>query len=444
MPRSLVAALVLACTRWAAVGVSPVYAQPRAIVAEYDGIIHPITAEFVDQVIDRADRSGATLTVFVLRTPGGLLDSTRTIVSRMLEAEAPVVVYIAPSGARAASAGFVILLAADVAAVAPGTHIGAAHPVSAAGGGEQQGGETMAKKAASDVAAYARTLADARNRNATLAEEAVLESRAFTYREAAEAKPPLVDLVADDLDDLLKQLDGRKVSRFDGEVIELDTEGIRVERVEMTRRQHFLSAIAHPQIAYLLLTLGMLGLTVELWNPGAILPGVVGGTCLLLAFFAFQILPLDTVGLLLVLFGLGLLVLELKVPSFGALGIGGTAAIVIGSIMLTDDIPGVGVPYSILIPVALATAGIFLFLGRLALRAQRTRPVTGAEGLIGRIGRTISPVGPDRPGQIQVHGELWQATSNAPIGPDRRVRVAGITGLVLQVEEAEGTATEST
>src|SRR5690606_3872575 len=282
-------------------------------------------------------------TVFVLRTPGGLLDSTRTIVSRMLEAEAPVVVYIAPSGARAASAGFVILLAADVAAVAPGTHIGAAHPVSAAGGGEQQGGETMAKKAASDVAAYARTLADARNRNATLAEEAVLESRAFTYREAGEAKPPLVDLVADDLDDLLKQLDGRKVSRFDGEVIELDTEGIRVERVEMTRRQHFLSAIAHPQIAYLLLTLGMLGLTVELWNPGAILPGVVGGTCHPVALSPLPILPLDTVGLLLVLFGIGLLVLELKVPSFGALGIGGTVAILIGSIMLTVDIPGVGV-----------------------------------------------------------------------------------------------------
>ncbi|HEX7088063.1 MAG TPA: NfeD family protein [Vicinamibacterales bacterium] len=442
MSRSLVIALVLACVGWAAAGI-PAQAQPRAIVAEYDGIIHPITAEFVDQVLDRADRSGATLTVVVLRTPGGLLDSTRTIVSRMLEAEAPVVVYIAPSGARAASAGFVILLAADVAAVAPGTHIGAAHPVSA-GGGEQQGGETMAKKAASDVAAYARTLADARNRNAALAAEAVLESRAFTYREAAEARPPLVDLVADDLDELLKLLDGREVPRFDGTVVVLETDGIRVERVEMTRRQHFLSAIAHPQIAYFLLTLGMLGLTVELWNPGSILPGVVGGTCLLLAFFAFQILPLDTVGLLLILFGLGLLVLELKVPSFGALGIGGTVAIVIGSIMLTDDIPGVGVPYSILIPVALATAGIFLFLGRLALRAQRARPVTGAEGLIGRIGRTVSPIGPDRPGQIQVHGELWQATSDAPIAEGRRVRVAGISGLVLHVEEAEGLATEST
>ncbi len=442
MPRLLVV-FVLACTGWAAAGISPVQAQPRAIVAEYDGIIHPITAEFVDQVLDRADQSDATLTVFVLRTPGGLLDSTRTIVSRMLEADAPVVVYIAPYGARAASAGFVILLAADVAAVAPGTHIGAAHPVSA-GGGEQQGGETMAKKAASDVAAYARTLADARNRNAALAEEAVLESRAFTDREAAEAMPPLVDLVADDLDDLLKRLDGRRVARFDGEEVVLDTEGIRIERIEMSRRQHFLSAIAHPQIAYLLLTLGMLGLTVELWNPGAILPGVVGGTCLLLAFFAFQILPLDTVGLLLVLFGIGLLILELKVPSFGALGVGGTAAILIGSIMLTDDIPGVRVSYHILIPVALATAGIFMFLGRLALRAQRARPVTGAEGLIGRIGRTISPIGPDRPGHIQVHGEIWQATSHAPIAPDRRVRVAGITGLVLQVEEAEGTATEST
>lgn len=441
MLRRLIASLLL-CTGWAA-GVLPAQAQPRAIVAEYDGIIHPITAEFVGQVLDRADESGAALTVLVLRTPGGLLDSTRTIVSRMLEADAPVVVYIAPSGARAASAGFVILLAADVAAVAPGTHIGAAHPVPA-GGGEQQGGETMAKKAASDVAAYARTLAEARNRNAALAAEAVLESRAFTDREAVEASPPLVDFIAQDLDDLLKQLDGRRISRFKGEEVVLETDGIRIERVEMTRRQHFLSAIAHPQVAYLLLTLGMLGLTVELWNPGSILPGVVGGTCLLLAFFAFQILPLDTVGLLLVLFGIGLLVLELKVPSFGALGIGGTVAILIGSIMLTDDIPGVGVPYSILVPVALGLAGLILFLGQLALRAQRARPVTGAEGLIGKVGRTVAPIGPDQPGHIHVHGELWQATSSRPIAPQRRVRVTGIDGLVLQVEEAEGTATEST
>lgn len=437
------AALVLAGGAAAAAGVAPVQAQPRAVVAEYDGIIHPITAEFVDEVLDRADASGATLTVLVLRTPGGLLESTRTIVSRMLEAESPVVVYIAPSGARAASAGFVILLAADVAAVAPGTHIGAAHPVSA-GGGEQAGGETMAKKAASDVAAYARTLADARNRNAALAAEAVLESRAFTDREASTATPPLVDLVAPDLEALLKALDGRTVTRFDGDTVVLETDGIATERVEMTRRQNFLSAIAHPQIAYLLLTLGMLGLTVELWNPGAIVPGVVGGTCLLLAFFAFQILPLDTVGLLLVLFGAGLLVLEVKVPSFGVLGIGGTAALVIGAIMLTDDVPGVRVSYQVLIPIALAVAGIFLFLGRLAVRAQRTQPVTGAEGLIGEIGRTLTPVGSAESGQIFVHGELWQATSAVPIPAGRRVRVAGISGLVLRVEDADGTTTEAT
>ena len=411
----------------------------RALVAEYDGIIHPVAAEFIDEAIARADTSGARVLVLVLRTPGGLLDSTRTIVSRMIAARTPIVVFVAPSGSRAASAGFIIALAADVAAMAPGTHIGAAHPVSGTGG---QVDETMARKAAEDAAAYARSLAEARKRNVALAAEAVTESRAFTDREALGSSPPLIDLVARDVDELLAKLDGRTIARFDGRTTTLATKGAAVERIQMTPRQRFLSAIAHPQIAYLLLTLGMLGLTVELWTPGAILPGVAGGLCLLLAFFAFQILPVNTIGLLLVIFGLALLVLELKVPSFGVLGVGGVASLVFGSVMLTREMPGVRVGLGIIVPAALALAAIVLVLGRLALAAQRAPSVSGVEALIGEQGRTLTAVTPDREGQVGVHGEIWRATSRAPIDAGTRVRVTQVEGLTIRVEPVESTGGE--
>jgi membrane-bound serine protease (ClpP class) len=407
---------------------------PRALVAEYDGIIHPISAEFIDQLITTADTSGAAVIVLVLRTPGGLLDSTRTMVSRMIAARTPIVVFVGPSGARAASAGFIIALAADVAAMAPGTHIGAAHPVSATG--ESPGGETMAKKAAEDAAAYARTLAAARGRNETLAAEAVISSRAFTEREALTASPPLIDLVAENVEDLLKQLDGRTIKRFNGSTQTLETSGITIERLEMTRRQKFLSTIAHPQVAALLLTLGMLGLTVELWNPGAILPGVAGGICLLLAFFAYQILPINTTGILLIILGIGLLLLELKVPSFGALGVGGVVALLVGSVMITSEVPGIAVGYEILVPTVLAFAAIFLFLGRLALRSQQQRATTGAEGLIGKIGRVVAPITPGEPGQITVHGEIWRARSKEAIAAGEPVEVLALDGLTLHVRRA--------
>jgi membrane-bound serine protease (ClpP class) len=438
-----VLALAGAAVGWSAVSTAQ-HARPpapRAIVAEYDGVIHPIAAEFVDEAIARADTSGAAVLVLVLRTPGGLLDSTRTIVSRMIAARTPVVVFVGPAGARAASAGFIIALAADVAAMAPGTHIGAAHPVSGSG---ETIDETMSKKAASDAAAYARTLAEARKRNVALASEAVTESRAFTDTEAVTASPPLVDLVATDVGDLLARLDGRTIARFDGRRVTLHTKDASIERVEMTARQRFLSGIAHPQVAFLLLSLGMLGLTVELWNPGAILPGVAGGLCLLLAFFAFQVLPVNTIGLLLVVFGLALLLLELKVPSFGVLGIGGTASLLIGSLMLTREVPGIRVGYGVILPTVLAVAGIVLVLGRLALAAQRAPTVTGLEALVGERGRTLTPVAPDRDGQIAVHGEIWRATSRLAIGPGAPVRVAGVDGLTILVEPLQSNGGDRT
>jgi len=414
-------------------------AAPTIVIGEYDGVIHPITAEFVDEILLRADRTGAVAVILVLRTPGGLLESTRTIISRIVAYRAPVVVFIAPPGARAASAGFLITLAADVAVMAPGTHIGAAHPVPS--GGEPQGGEVMSQKLAADAAAYARTIAEARKRNPVLAAEAVTESRAFTDGEALHASPPLIDFVARDLDDLLRQLDGRWVTRFDGQSVVLHTAGARLERVDMTWRQSLLGAIAHPQIAYLLLTLGMLGLVVEMWNPGMVLPGVAGGICLLLAFFAFQVLPINVTGLLLIVFGIALLGAELMVPSFGVLGVGGMLALLTGSLMITRDVPGIRVGYGVIVPVVIAISVIFLGLGRLAMQAQRQRSPTGTEALIGEDGRALTALEPAQPGQIRVHGEIWQAVSDIPIPAGRRLRVRAADGLTLHVEPADNGAT---
>ncbi len=429
MQRLWLAALLLPCVAApAAAQTSP--HRPVAIVAELDGIIHPVSAEYLIGVINQADASGADLVVIILRTPGGLLDSTRDIVSRMITSRAPVAVFVGPSGGRAASAGFILTLAADVAVMAPGTHIGAAHPVS---GNGQAMDDVTSQKAASDAAAYVRTLAEARGRNVALAAAAVLESRAFTDLEALQATPPLIDFTASDVDDLLRRLDGRTIKRFDGRSVSVRTQDVEIRRVEMTRRQRFLSAIAHPEIAYLLMTIGMIGLTVELWNPGAVLPGVAGGLSLLLAFFALQILPLNTTGVLLMLFGVGLLVLELKVPS-GVLGVGGTIALVVGAIMVTGTVPGVSVGLGFIVPAALAFAAIFLFLGRLALASHRRPPVTGKEGLVGTEGQARDSITPDIPGYVRVHGELWRATSRAPVTPGQRVRVLDLDGLTLMVE----------
>ena len=406
---------------------------PLVYVAEVDSIIHPVSAEYMIETMELADRNGATLIVFTLRTPGGLVDSTRSIVSRMIAAKTPVAVFVAPAGARAASAGFFLTIAADIDAMAPGTHIGAAHPVS--GGGEKMD-ETMAKKAAEDVAAYARTLASHRHRNATLAALAVTESRAFTEEEALGASPPLIDLVAADIPDLLERLDGRAVARFDGSTVVLRTHGARMVPVTMSLRQRALSAIAHPNVAYLLLSLGTLGLTIELWSPGAVLPGVAGGLCLLLAFFALQMLPVNYAGLLLMLFGLLLLALEIKVPSYGVLTVGGLASLVFGSMILMDTpIPELQLSLRVVLPVVLAFAGIAVFLVRLGVASQRRPAVTGVAGMIGEVGRAMTDIGPGTTGRVATHGEIWQAASEESIPEGARVRVTRVDGLLLCVRK---------
>jgi len=406
---------------------------PVVYSATVDGIIHPVSAEFMVHAIDRADQAKASLLVFTLRTPGGLVDSTRAIVTRMISATTPVVVFIAPSGARAASAGCIITIAGDVAAMAPGTHIGAAHPV--AGGGEKMD-DTMAKKAAEDVAAYVRTLATKRQRNVTLAAAAVTESRAFTEDEALKASPPLIDLVAPDLSGLLAQLDGRTITRFDGSTVVLKTKDAQVVPIEMTLRQQVLSAIAHPNVAYLLLSLGTLGLTIELWSPGAVLPGVVGGLCLVLAFFAFSILPVNFAGLLLILFGLLLLVLEIKVASYGLLTAGGLASLIFGTMILMDSsLPELQLSLSVVLPIVFAFAAIAMFLVRLAVTSQRLSPVTGDAGMLGETGQALSPIDPERGGRVLTHGEIWHASSPDAIPAGARVRITKIDGLKVIVRK---------
>src|SRR3982751_6338485 len=387
--------------------------SPAAYLAEVDGIIHPVSAEYLRAAIAAADAAGAAVLVITLRTPGGLVDATRDIHTAIIGARTPVAVFVGPAGSRAASAGFLITIAADVAAMAPGTHIGAAHPVSGDG---QKVDEVMAKKMASDTAAYARTLATQRGRNVAFVEQAVTESRSFTEQEAATASPPLIDVIANDVPDLIHKLDGRTARRFDGNSATLKLAHAETRDTEMTLAERILSAIAHPQIAYLLLTLGTLGLTIELWSPGSIVPGVVGGMALLLAFFALQVLPVSYTGVLLILLGFALLVLEVKVTSHGVLAVGGITSLLFGSLMLFDSpLPEMRVGLRLIVAVTLPLTALLLFLVNLGVRAQRQPAVTGESGMLHAPGQALTSIPPGGTGRVATHGEVWTATAAEPI-----------------------------
>lgn len=429
----LTGALFGAC----AIAVAGAPADGRAPIVEtatVDGIIHPVSSEFMRSAIAKADAEGAALIVFTLRTPGGLLDSTRDINSAIINAKTPVAVFVGPAGNRAASAGFLITMAADIAAMAPGTHIGAAHPVSGDG---QKVDEVMAKKMASDTAAYARTLATQRGRNVPLVEQAVTESRSFTEQEAMQAAPPLIDVIATDVPDLLRKLDGRTVKRFNGTSTTLKLAGAEVRTIQMTFAQQVLSAIAHPQIAYLLLTLGTLGLTIELWSPGAVLPGVAGGICLLLAFFALQVLPVSYAGLLLIMLGFALLVLEVKITSHGLLAVGGIASLIFGSMMLIDSpLPEMQIGLRLILPVTLSIAGLLVFLVTLGVRAQAQPATTGESGMLLASGQALTPIAPGGTGRVATHGEIWTATAAESIHEGDPIVVTAVDGLTLTVRRA--------
>jgi membrane-bound serine protease (ClpP class) len=397
-------------------------------VVDLDGVVHAVTAGHVVRSIDRADAEKAPLLVLRLDTPGGLDTSMRQIVDKMLNCRTPIVAFVGPSGARAASAGFVILLAADVAAMAPGTNIGAAHPVSGIG----QMDETMSKKITSDAAAYIRSKAERRGRNVEMAEKGVVESRSFTEKEALEHK--LIDLVANDVPDLLQKLDGREVKRFDGSVARLETTGEKTTAVKMDWRQMILAAIARPEVLFLLLMGALAGLGTEISHPGLLFPGILGVICLILFLFATQIIPVNWAGVLLVVVAIGLFAAEVKVASYGLLTVAGIAAMILGAMMLVDSpLPELRLNPWKLLPVVLFMAAFTVLLVRMVVDAQRRKATTGAEGLIGRSGVAATTLAPE--GWVLVQGERWRAQAEGPVDPGARVEVVGMDGLRLRVRK---------
>ncbi len=398
---------------------------------DVDGIINPVSAQYILRHIEQAEEAGAECLIIRLDTPGGLLESTKDIVKRMLSANVPIVVYVSPSGAGAVSAGVFLTLAAHIAAMDEGTNIGAAHPVSI--GETSDTSRVMEEKVTNWAVAYIRSIAEKRGRNADWAEQAVRRSISCTEKEAL--KQGVIDLVAPSLDSLLLALDGRKVQLAAGSKI-LRTKGAEVVNLPMTFRDRILYKISHPTVAYILLILGIYGLFFELSNPGAILPGVVGGIFLILAFFALQTLSVNYAGLLLILFAIVLFILEVKVTSYGILTLGGIVSMIIGSLMLfnTYDLPALRVSLSVVVAAALTTAAFFVFALGMALKAKRTKPTTGREGLIGEQGVALSHLGPDEEGQVKLHGEIWRAISTQSVRKGERIRVVGVEGLTLKVE----------
>jgi membrane-bound serine protease (ClpP class) len=397
-------------------------------VHQVEGVINPVVVEYMTDSIRRAEEAKAVAVIFQLDTPGGLVDSTREIVKALLNANVPTVVYIAPSGARAASAGTFITMAGHVAAMAPGTNIGAAHPVS--GEGKDIEGD-MRQKAENDLAAFARSIAEKRRRNAEWAEKAVRESVAVTEVEAREQR--VIDLIAEDIPDLLKQLDGRQVTLV-GNAVTLHTAGATVRSRQMTWRQRLLAALSHPQIALMLLSLGSIGLLVELYNPGLIFPGVVGALALLLAFYSLQTLPINYTGLLLIGLGMVMFILELKVTSFGMLVLGGIVSMSLGALMLIDSPEEyLRIPLSTIVLVVGTTAALFTFVVGAAVRSVRRKPVSGREGMLGAIGTVKGRIDPT--GTVFVYGTLWSARSASPIEVGETVCVIGIEGMRLTVEK---------
>jgi membrane-bound serine protease (ClpP class) len=390
--------------------------------------INPGTAAFLARGTEQAVEDEAALIVVQLDTPGGLVSSMRTMVKTIMNSPIPVVVYVSPSGAQAASAGVFVVMAADVAAMAPGTNIGAAHPV-VAGGKEMD--ETMNTKMVNDLVAFIKSIAGKRHRNADWAEEAVRKSVSITAEEALRLN--VVDLVAKDMNDLLLKLEGWKVQTKEGEK-KLALKGLPIERVQENLRDKILKTISNPNIAYILMLIGLAGLYFELSHPGVIFPGVIGGISLILAFYAFQTLSVNYAGLLLILLGALLFLLEIKVTSYGLLSIGGVICLTLGSIMLFNTgNTGLRVSWSVLIPAVLVISGFFIAVALLALRAHIAKPRTGYQGLIGEIAIAKESLAPE--GKVFVHGELWNAVSEDIVPVGTRVEVIGVENLLLKVRK---------
>lgn len=393
-------------------------------------MIHPITDEFIGRAIDRAAAERADALIIELSTPGGLDDSTRAIVEKIFKSKVPVIVYVSPSGSRAASAGFFILESADVAAMSPGTNTGAAHPVLL---GEKLD-DVMKMKLQNDAAAFMRTIAQRRGRNVAVAESAVREAKSFTEDEALSQH--LIDVIAPNLPALVRALDGRTIKRFDGSTSTLKLAGKEVKTMEMTLKQKLLSFIMNPNVAFILMSLGMMALWAEFSHPGAILPGVVGLIAILLAAFALNLLPTRYAAIVLIVAAFALFALEAKFTSYGILGIGGVICLVFGALLLVDGpIPEMRVNLITALGVSIPLGAIAVFLMTLVLKAHQNPVATGPEAMIGEIG--IARTNVERDGKVFVHGELWNASARSPISEGARVRVSGIDGLRVIVEPAD-------
>jgi membrane-bound serine protease (ClpP class) len=442
---ALVGALATSATAaWAAQGDAPargpggsrVAATPDStatvLVARVDTIIHPVAAEFVRRAVAEAEATRATALVIELDTPGGLLTSTREITRALLQSRVPVVVWVGPEGAQAASAGFVVLMAADVAAMAPGTNTGAAHPVT--GDGKDVGG-AMGEKVAQDTAAQVRALAARHGRNVQFAQAAVLQSRSFTAEEALRAR--LVEVVAPTLPALLRAVHGREVGKAGSAAAPLRTAGATVGRLEMGPVQRLLAVVAHPNVAYILLSLGFLGLYFELATPGAVLPGVVGAICLLLGFYALSVLPLDYTGVAMLLLAVLFFLAEIKVASYGLLTVAGAVCLVLGSLMLFESPePALRVSLWLVAAVSASVVVTAAFLMTLVLRTHRSPVRTGREGLVGERGVARTPLSPA--GKAFVHGELWSAVAEQPLEAGQPLEVVSVEGLTLRVRPLGG------
>jgi membrane-bound serine protease (ClpP class) len=413
--------------------VSPASADVLKI--EIDGVIHPITEEFIERAIEEATLRRDAALLITLRTPGGLEESTRRIVTKITASKVPVLIYVTPSGSRAASAGFFILQAADVAAMAPGTNTGAAHPVLMTGGDKID--DVMKSKMRNDSAAFMRSIVAKRGRNVAAAESAVVDSKSFSEQEALGLR--LIDYIARDERHLLALASSKPVRRFDGKSEQLSLASQPVRRFEMTLKQQILAFLMDPNIAFILFSLGVMALWAEFTNPGAILPGVVGLVAIVLAVFALNLLPTRFAALGLILAAFVLFALEAKFVSHGILGIGGAICMTIGALLLVDGpIPEMRVKLVTALAVSLPLAAIAVFLMSLAFKAYKSPTVTGEQGMIGEVGIARTPLAPT--GQIFVHGELWNAVASSVLPEGARVRVTAVKGLTLEVERAEAAA----
>jgi membrane-bound serine protease (ClpP class) len=404
------------------------YAGARVLAVDVDGIVHPVTTEILSSAIDEATRSHDSLVLIRLNTPGGLMDAMRASMQKMISSPVPVITYVTPQGARAASAGFFLLETGDVAAMAPGTNTGAAHPVIM--GSEMD--PVMKEKLENDAAASLRSIVGQRFRNVTLAESAVRRSKSFTAQEALDGK--LIDFIATDENDLLRQINGREIRRFSGEKVVLQLNGATIENYHLSLRQKVLSAMSDPNLALIILALGVLGIYVEFSSPGLIFPGAAGSILAVLGLAALSILPLSWLGVCLVLLAVVLFALEVKVVSHGILSAGAAVALVLGATMLVDSpIPEMRIRLATAIGVAAPLAILTAILVTLAVRARRNKVVLGAGGMVGLFGTALEDLAPA--GQIMVRGEHWNAVAAETIARGARVRVNGIRDLLLQVEE---------